>query len=818
MARRRSSDDESARARRPENIEAVSLAEATRTRYLTYALSVITSRALPDVRDGLKPVQRRILYGMWNDLNVGADGRYVKSAAVVGEVMKSYHPHGDQSIYDALVRMAQPFSLRYPLIDGYGNFGSIDGDPPAAMRYTECRLTRPAETLLVELGQQTVDFRPNYASTTEEPVVLPAQIPNLLVNGAQGIAVGMATNIPPHNLGEVCKALIALLDNDRELPLEKVLKHVHGPDFPTGGVILNPPAEIQKIYATGQGTLKLRGTFEPDPDDPNRLLVTSIPYGIEKDALVGRIGELIGKGQVPQLVNVKDLSTDDIRIALELRPGASVQAAMAYLFKHTPLQSNIGVNLTCLLPAAGAEVAVPARLDLKSILMHFLDFRMEVVTRRLQFELENLRKRIHILEGFAIVFADLDEAIRIIRASDGKADAAPKLMARFALSDLQADAILETKLYRLGKLEIKEILNELKERKARAREVERLLRDEAGRWGIIREELVEVRRRFGDPRRTRIEAEAEPVEFREEEYIVDEDAWVIVTREGWIKRQKTFTDIASIRVRDEDVVGWVYRARARQTLTLFTDRGVAYTLRANDVPLTTGHGEPVQKLFAFGDQEHVIGVVCHDPRCLPIPAAEAADDPRPVQARLPGELGEPAESNGDGHAPSAPYGVAMTAGGKVLRFALSTFAPLSTKKGRLFARLDPAVDADLVVGVQASSGAENVALATRMARVLVFPVREANVVSGPARGVQAIKLDPKDRVLGFKLCDGRRDRLTVRTSRGATQTITATKYPVTARGGKGYAILQRGSLDAVLPDEAEPVPSLEEIAEANGAG
>ncbi|GIW87093.1 MAG: DNA topoisomerase (ATP-hydrolyzing) [Isosphaeraceae bacterium] len=815
MARRRRSDSEPITQTRPEQIESVSLAEATRSRYLSYALSVITARALPDVRDGLKPVQRRILYGMWNDLNVGADGRYVKSAAVVGEVMKSYHPHGDQSIYDALVRMAQPFSLRYPLIEGYGNFGSIDGDPPAAMRYTECRLTRSAETLLAELGQQTVDFRPNYASTTDEPVVLPAQIPNLLVNGAQGIAVGMATSIPPHNLGEVCKALIALLDHDRELPLEKLLRHIHGPDFPTGGVILNSPAEIHKIYASGQGTLRLRGTFEPDPDDPNRLLITSIPYGIEKDALVARIGELIAKGQIPQLHNVKDLSTDDIRIALELRPGANPQAAMAYLFKHTPLQSNIGVNLTCLLPAAGAEVAVPARLDLKSILMHFLDFRMEVVTRRLQFELDNLRKRIHILEGFAIVFADLDEAIRIIRSSDGKADAAPKLMARFALSELQADAILETKLYRLGKLEIKEILNELKQKKARAREVERLLRDEPGRWQIIRDELAEIRRQFADPRRTRIEAEAEPVEFREEEYIVDEDAWVIVSRDGWIKRQKSFTDVASIRVREDDSVGWIYRARARQTLTLFTDRGIAYTLRANDIPMTTGHGEPVQKLLAFSDQEHIIGVVCHDPRCLPTPSATSS--PTPSQPLLPGELAAEANLNGNGHTPPPPYGVALTAAGKVLRFSLAAFAPVSTKKGRLFARLDPTIPDDLVLGVFPSAGSETVALATRMARVLVFPVSEANIVSGPARGVQAIKLDPRDRVLGFKLCDGRRDALSVRTSRGAVQTITASKYPVTSRGGKGYAILQRGSLEAVLPDEAEPIPPPEAIAEPNGS-
>src|SRR3954470_24598371 len=455
---------------------------------------------------------------MWHDLHVAADARFIKCAAVVGEVMKSYHPHGDQSIYDALVRMAQPFSLRHPLIEGYGNFGSIDGDPPAAMRYTECRLASISQELLSELRDETVDFRPNYASTTDEPVVLPAQFPNLLVNGAQGIAVGMATNIPPHNLKEVCAALVALLDN-RELPLEKLLRHIHGPDFPTGGVILNTPDEIRQVYATGQGSIKLRGTYEADPEKPNTVLITSIPYGIEKDALVARIGELIGKGQVPQLTNVKDLSTDDVRIALELRPEANVDAAMAYLFKNTPLQTNYNVNLTCLLPAVGAEVAVTARLDLKAMLLHFLDFRLEIVTRRLRHELENLLRRIHILEGFAIVFDHLDEAIRIIRASDGKADAAPKLIARFGLSEIQADAILETKLYRLGKLEIRDILDELAKRRERAAELQALLDDEPARWKLIRGELKEIARAYGDPRRTKVQGPPEIVEYRVEDYI-----------------------------------------------------------------------------------------------------------------------------------------------------------------------------------------------------------------------------------------------------------------------------------------------------------
>ncbi len=830
--RNRHSSGESGRGRRPASavIEDVALAEAARSRYLNSALSVITSRALPDVRDGLKPVQRRILYAMWHDLHVTAESRYIKCAAVIGRTMETYHPHGDQAIYDALVRMAQPFTLRQPLIDGYGNFGSIDGDPPAAHRYTECRLTPIAQVLLSELREQTVDFRPNYASTAEEPVVLPAQFPNLLVNGVSGIAVGMATNIPPHNLREVSSALVALLDNG-DLPLERLLKSIQGPDFPTGGVILNTADEIRQIYATGQGTIKLRGTYEPHPERAAALLITSIPYGIEKDALVERIGELIAKGQVPQLTNVKDLSTDDVRILLELRPGANAEAAMAYLFKNSPLQINYSINLTCLLPAEGAAVAVPSRLDLKTILQQFLDFRLDVVTRRLRFELKNLLERIHILEGFAIVFRNLDEAIKIIRNSDGKADAAPKLMARFELSELQADAVLETKLYRLGKLEIKDILAELAAKRKRATEIEQLLDDEPQRWQIIRAEIKQIAQTFGEPRRTRIEVPAAPMEFHEEDYIVDEDAWVIVTRDGWTKRQKSFTDVASIRVRDDDRVGWVYRARARQTLTFFTDRGIAYTLRVNDIPMTTGHGDPIQKQFAFEDQEHIVGVVCHDPRCLPDHSRYPQTGPRLVQRLLGGDLDDEAadgegeagrHATGNGHAngngevssvPAPPYAVALTAGGKVLRFALSPLAAVSTRKGRLVVRLDPSFKDDLVVGVQATNGSENVCLATRMARVLIFPVIEANIVAGAARGVNAIKLDAKDRVIGFVLTNKKREGLTVRTNRGATQIVRATKFPVASRGGKGYAILQRGTLEALLPDEAEPVPALEEFNE-----
>lgn len=816
-------------------VDDVTLADATRSRYLNYALSVITSRALPDVRDGLKPVQRRILYAMGADLSIRSDSRYVKSAAVVGEVIKSYHPHGDQSIYDALVRMAQSFSLRYPLIDGYGNFGSIDGDPPAAMRYTECRLMPPAEELLNELKQDTVEFRPNYAATVDEPVVLPARLPNLLVNGATGIAVGMATNIPPHNLAEVVAAL-KLLIKSRETSLDAIMEVLPGPDFPTGGVLVASKTEIANVYATGSGSLKVRGTWEKDTQKAAIVWVTSIPYTVQKDPLVEKIGDLISRGQVPQLVNVKDLSTDEIRIQLELAPGATAESAMAYLYKNTPLQTTFGVNLTCLLPADEAAIAVPARLDLRSMLIQFLDFRMEVVTRRLEHEKRNLERKIHILEGFAILFDNLDEAIRIIRESEGKSDALPKLCDRFKLTEVQSDAILETKLYRLGKLEILDILADLEQARARLAEIEALLADTAARWEIVDGELGELLKLYADERRTRIDHEgsAVPIEFRQEDYIVDEDAWVIVSRDGWVKRQKTFTDLASIRMREDDTIGWLLRATARQSVSFFTNRGIVYTLRTHEIMMTTGHGDPIRKFFNFDDGETIVGVISNDPRCLPThaePPPKMADEPilgdgkglfeqpevdsgQASQAMLVEEL-QPAEEQADDSVPP-PYAVAVSAGGKVVRFSIAAFTMPSNRKGRQFMRPDTTnFDRDEIIGVHASSGRENLCLATHHARVIIFPVWEIPVVAGAAKGVLAIKLGYDDRVLGFVLSDKKREGLTVKTSRGAEQVIRSTKFPVARRGGRGMVVLQRGSFDSIVSEPVEPVPAEEIPAEAD---
>ncbi|MBE3071852.1 MAG: DNA topoisomerase 4 subunit A, partial [Acidobacteria bacterium] len=475
----------------------VALHEAAQARYLNYALSVITSRALPDVRDGLKPVQRRILYTMWQQ-GLTAGVRFRKCAKVVGDVMGSFHPHGDAAIYETLVRMAQPFSLRYPLVDGSGNFGSLDGDSAAAMRYTECRLARLSDELLREIEQETVPFRPNYDGTKTEPVVVPARIPNLLVNGATGIAVGMASSIPPHNLGEVCAALVRLLDNP-DLSSAQLCRYVKGPDFPTGGRILNTAEELKEIYRSGSGSIRLRGTWEAGPTSRSTrtIFITSVPYAINKAQLVERIADIVLARTLPPLVDVKDLSTDEVRIALEIKRDADERMVMAYLCRHTPLQTSVLVNLTCLIPTENPEVGRPERLDLKAMLWHFLHFRLDVVTRRLEHESAALKKRIHVLEGFEKVFDALDEIIRIIRKSDGKPDAAQKISKRFELDAEQVDAILELKLYRLARLEILVIREELEEKRKRVRQIGALLTDERSRWRLVRDEIEEIQKTYG---------------------------------------------------------------------------------------------------------------------------------------------------------------------------------------------------------------------------------------------------------------------------------------------------------------------------------
>jgi DNA gyrase subunit A len=762
----------------PNEPEGVALHEAAQARYLNYALSVITARALPDVRDGLKPVQRRILYTMWQQ-NLTADAKHRKCAKVVGDVMGNYHPHGDAALYETLVRMAQPFSLRYPLVDGSGNFGSLDGDSAAAMRYTECRLARISDEILGEIEQATVHFRPNYDGTRTEPVVLPSRIPNLMINGATGIAVGMATNIPPHNLNEVCTALIKLLDNP-DLSSVQLCRHIKGPDFPTGGQILNSPEELKQIYKTGAGAIRLRGTWEEGPTSRSgkTVYITSIPYTVNKAALVERIAEVALSRKLPPLVDVKDVSTEDVRIALELKRDADEKMVMAYLFKHTPLQTGFVVNLTCLVPTDGnPEIGRPERLDLHQMLWHFLHFRLEVVTKRLEHELAALKKRLHVLEGFEKVFDALDEILKIVRKSEGKADAAQQIMKRFGLDAEQTDAILELKIYRLARLEILVIRKELEEKRRRTRQINALLKDEPGRWGVVRVELEEMQKRYGDARRSTLASDEGEVAYTAEDFIVEEDNVVMVSRDGWVKRQKDVKDVAATRVREGDAVMAVLPGSTRASVVFFSNFGVAYTSRIADIPASTGYGEPIQRFFKLRDREKIVGAMSLDPRVIGEIGAKKEGDVPPVHA------------------------VAVSSDGYALRFGLEPFVEPSTRAGRRYARVSEPKE---IVGVAPATGAEILITATRDARALLCRADDVNFLSGPGRGVILIKLThAEDRVLGFIASTGDRDLLTVETSRGAEQTISTAKYEVTGRGGKGRELLQRGQFTRIvwpLPD------------------
>ena len=761
----------------PDGDKAVSLHEAAQSRYLNYALSVITARALPDVRDGLKPVQRRILYTMWQQ-HLTAETKPRKCAKVVGDVMGSYHPHGDAAIYDTLVRMAQPFAMRNRLVEGFGNFGSLDGDSAAAMRYTECRLDAASTELLSELDRRTVPYRPNYDGTRQEPVVLPARLPNLLINGATGIAVGMATNIPPHHAGEVCTALLKLLE-DPELDNASLCQYVTGPDFPTGGQVLNTPAELQEIYRSGSGTVRIRATWEEGPPGRNSktVHVTSIPYATNKAQIVERIAEIILARKLPPLIDVADQSTDQVRIVLQLKGDADERLVMAYLFRHTPLQGNFAVNLTCLVPTEQVETCRPERLDLRQMLWHFLRFRLDVVTRRLEHELDALRKRIHILEGFALVFDALDAIIRLIRRSDGKADAARQIMRRFDLDAEQTDAILELKIYRLARLEILIIREELATKRARVAEITTLLADEDARWAMVGDEIREIRDAYGDPasnpRRTLIAAADDDDQFKADDFIVEEDAVVLISRDGWVKRQREVRDVSTTRLREGDALVSAIAGSTRATCVLFSNLGAAYTCRLIDIPASTGYGEPVQRLFKLKDGERVVAAFSLDPRVTADIAARADGSPPPTHA------------------------VAVSSDGYALRFSLEPYAEPSTRAGRRFAR--PARNAE-IVGVSIVHETAVVIAATRQARAMLCDAEQINFLSGPGKGVTLIKIDRKeDAVLGFVASTGARDLLTVETSRGAAQNISTAKYDVTNRGGKGRELLQRGRFTRVVP-------------------
>jgi DNA gyrase subunit A len=766
-----------------DGIREIPLHDETQRRYLNYALSVVTARALPDVRDGLKPVQRRILYAMFLE-HLYPDGRYRKSAKVVGDVIGKYHPHGDVAVYDAMVRMAQDFSLRYPVVDGQGNFGSLDGDGAAAYRYTECKLAPFAMELLEELRKGTVHFKPTFDGQASEPVVLPARAPQLLVNGSSGIAVGMATNIPPHNLGEVVLACEAMIDarlGGEELKTKDLLKFVKGPDFPTGGQMLSTRAELREVYETGQGAVKVRGEYDVEEGKRGQqsIVVTSIPYAVSKAKIVEEIAEVILSRRLGLLTDVRDESTSDVRIVLEMKKGADPQMIMAYLFKHTSLQQNFNVNLTALVPTDNPEIGAPRRLDLAACLGHFLDFRLEVVRKRFEHDLAELKKRLHILEGFKRIYDALDEVIRIIRKSEGKADAAGKLMKRFELDDEQVDAILELKLYRLARLEILLVEEELEKKAKEAKRIENLLKSQARLWGVVKDELSELRTQFGDKRRTRVGGAGEEPEFDAEAYIVEEDAHVLLSRDGWIKRQRELKDAGATRLREGDELLGVARGSTRAQVALFSSFGSCYVARVNDIPASTGYGEPVQKLYKFEDRERGLSLASFD-------------------ARLLG---------------GRTTGLAVTRRGMALRFPLEPHLEPSTRAGRKFAKLAEGdeIAAVLLCPLEPDPDKSEyvVCAATRNGRGILCELASINLLAGPGRGVQLLKLDEDDDLLGAAIVRRKAapdEGLTVETERGKQVLIGPRAFSVTSRGGRGLPVTRREKVDHVVQPPFDLTP------------
>jgi DNA gyrase subunit A len=614
--------------------------------------------------------------------------------------------------------------------------------------------------------------------------VLPAQFPNLLVNGTQGIAVGMATNIPPHNLAEVLRACIYLIDHP-DATVAQLLDKIKGPDFPLGGKILTDRATLRKIYETGTGTIKVQAEWkeEPLPRGKKQIVVTSIPYGVDKGELERAIGAIIEERKLPQLVGLSNESNDKdgLRLVLEIKSDADPQLVMAYLFKHTELQKNFSYNMTALVPSEDGQTLVPRDgLSLKDLLRYFLDFRLATVRRRYEFQLAVLRRRIHILEGFRIIFNALDKAIKLIRESQGKADAAEKLQRTFGLDEEQTAAILEVQLYKIAQMEIRKILDELKEKQAEAARIEALLASERKLWGVIQKEMEALIEKFGQRRKTRMASDEDVLTFDEEAYIVRENTHVVLTRDGWIKRVARLSSVESTRVREGDQVIAVVPGSTLDYVIFFTDEGTAFTLRIHDVPASSGYGEPITKYFRLADGARVIAALTTDSRFVPetAPAAE----------------GEPA----------GPHLFIATSAGQVLRLPLAPFRTASTRAGRRYVKLDAGQRVVAVHRVRPED--RSVLLATRWGYLIHFPLEEVPVLSGVGKGVRGIKLGLGDECLGGAVLPlGRRERLAVLTESGKTQEFSPESVPQQHRGGLGIKPGLRTRFTAVVPPEMAPV-------------
>ncbi len=733
----------------------VNIEDQMRESYMDYAMSVIIGRALPDARDGLKPVHRRILYAMFSE-GLVHNRRYSKCAGVVGEVLKRYHPHGDSAVYDALVRLAQEWNVRYPLIDGQGNFGSIDGDSPAAYRYTECRLTELAEELLADIDRETVNFVPNFDDSTQEPLVLPSKVPNLLINGSSGIAVGMATNVPPHNLGEVCDALVALIEHP-ELTVDELMRYIPGPDFPTAGFICGQ-GPIREAYREGRGilTVRARATVETDEKSGrSAIIVTEIPYQVNKRRLIERIAELVNERKLNGIASdgLRDESDrDGMRIVIELKRDAVAEVLLNQLYKHTPLEESFGVNMLAIVDGR------PKLLNLKDALQVFLKHRREVVVRRTIYDLRKAEERLHILAGLKIAIEHLDEAIGIIRAATDPTSARERLMATFALSQLQAQAVLDMRLQRLTGLERGKIVEEYAETEKAIARYRAILADEREVAKIIADELRALREKYGDERRTRIVDEAAAISV--EDLIVEEDMVVTISHEGYIKRNAMALYRAQRRggrgrigatTREEDFVEHLFIASTHSYLLFFTTSGKVFWLKVHEIPQAgrTARGRSITNVLSLKPEEKLSAFL-------------------PVREFQEGR-----------------YVLFATRRGLVKKTDLMQYAS-PRPSGIIAIALE---EGDEVIGVRLTDGTREAILSTRDGQAIRFKEEEARPMGRDTYGVRGMKLDEGDEVVSLDLVEPGATLLAV-SENGYGKRTEMEEYRLTRRGGKGIITMK----------------------------
>ncbi len=723
--------------------------------YIDYAMSVIVGRALPDARDGLKPVHRRVLFAM-QDLGVSWNRSYKKSARIVGDVIGKYHPHGDSAVYDTIVRLVQDFSMRYPLVDGQGNFGSIDGDSAAAMRYTEVRMQRITEELLADLEKETVDFVPNYDGSMKEPKVLPAKLPNLLVNGSSGIAVGMATNIPPHNIPEVVSALLHMIDHP-DADVEALMQHVTGPDFPTGGYIVGD-AGIKSAYRTGRGIVRMRAKVSIEvhqKTDRQSVIVTELPYQVNKARLIEKIAHLVTDKKLEGVSDLRDESDrDGMRIVIELKRGEIPEVLINKLYKFTDMQSSFGVNMVALVEGQ------PVLLDLKAALTHFLDHRREVVIRRTRFELKKAEGRAHILEGLKIALDNLDDVIELIRAADSPEVARAGLMAQFSLSQPQAQAILDMRLQRLTGLERQKLLDELAELMERITYLKSVLADTSLLMGIIRDELTALSDKFGDERRTEIVPDTGDISI--EDMIKQEEMVITVSHLGYIKRVSVSSYRSQRRggkgkvamaTKDEDFVEKLFVASTHDYLMIFTDRGRVHWIKVWELPEMgrTARGKAIVNLLLLEEGEKVASI---------LPVAVFRDDRNVVMA---------------------------TEHGVIKKTVLSAYA--NPRAGGIIAiNLDPK---DRLISVRISNGDQNVLMATAKGLSIRFAESAARPMGRATRGVRGVSLSGSDKVIAMEVVQDDSTILSV-TENGYGKRTNLSEYRTQGRGGKGIISIKTG--------------------------